>query len=40
MVANGGRLQAVSAGADQGTTVSIHLPLAPDAPQPEADPDD
>jgi two-component system sensor histidine kinase KdpD len=40
VAANGGRVQAVSAGIDQGTTVSIHLPLAPDAPQPEADPDD
>jgi two-component system sensor histidine kinase KdpD len=34
--ANGGRIQAVSPGADQGSTVSIHLPYAPDAPQLEA----
>ena len=34
------RIQAASQGADQGTTVSIHLPLAADAPQPETDPDD
>jgi two-component system, OmpR family, sensor histidine kinase KdpD len=40
VAANGGRLQAVSAGADLGTTVSIHLPLAPDSPQPEALEDD
>ena len=32
VVANGGRIQAVSPGADQGTTVSIYLPLAPDCP--------
>ena len=38
--ANGGRLQAMSTGADQGTTVSIYLPLAPDAPQLEANPDE
>ena len=35
--ANGGSIEAVSAGPDQGTTVSIHLPHAP---QPEASPDD
>jgi two-component system sensor histidine kinase KdpD len=37
--ANGGKLQAVSSGPHQGTTVSIHLPLPPDAHQPEAGPD-
>jgi hypothetical protein len=30
----------MSTGADQGTTVSIYLPLAPDAPQLEANPDE
>jgi two-component system sensor histidine kinase KdpD len=40
VVANGGRLQAVSSGANLGTTVSIYLPLAPDSLQPEAVPDD
>jgi len=38
--ANGGRLQATSEGADQGTTVSIFLPYSADANQPEAAPDD
>jgi len=38
--ANGGRLQATSEGADQGTTVSIFLPYNADATQPEAAPDD
>jgi two-component system sensor histidine kinase KdpD len=38
--ANGGQIEATSAGADQGTTVSIHLPLAADAPPLEANPDD
>jgi two-component system sensor histidine kinase KdpD len=38
--ANGGRLQAASAGADQGTTVSLFLPYNADATQPEAAPDD
>jgi two-component system sensor histidine kinase KdpD len=38
--ANGGKIEAVSPGADQGTTVSIHLPLAKDAPQHEVGPDD
>jgi two-component system sensor histidine kinase KdpD len=37
---NGGKIQAVSSGADQGTTVSINLPLPRDAPQPEAGLDD
>lgn len=40
VLANGGKLQAVSAGANQGTTVSIHLPMAPDSLQPEAVLDD
>jgi two-component system sensor histidine kinase KdpD len=40
VAANGGRIQADSAGADQGATIAIHLPLAPHAAQPEADPDD
>jgi len=40
VVANGGRLQAESQGVDQGTTVSIHLPLSEHAPPPEAYPDD
>ena len=38
--ANGGKVEAVSPGADRGTTVSIHLPLAKDAPQHEVGPDD
>lgn len=40
VAANGGRIQAVSKGADLGTTVSIYLPLANNAPQEEAYPDD
>jgi two-component system sensor histidine kinase KdpD len=36
---NGGRIQAVSSGIGQGTTVSINLPLPLDAAQPEAGPD-
>src|SRR5439155_11317002 len=32
VLANGGQIQAMSSGADQGTTVSIQLPLAHDAP--------
>jgi two-component system, OmpR family, sensor histidine kinase KdpD len=36
--ANGGKIEAASAGADQGTTVSIHLPFA--TRQPEVGPDD
>ena len=35
-----GKIEAVSGGADQGTTVSIYLPLRSDAPQPEPSPDD
>jgi two-component system sensor histidine kinase KdpD len=38
--ANGGRIHARSTGADRGTTVSIQLPLAADAHQPETSPDD
>jgi two-component system sensor histidine kinase KdpD len=38
--ANDGRIQAISPGAGQGTTVSLHLPIASDAPQPETGPDD
>ena len=40
VVANGGKIEAASAGADQGTTVSIHLPFATPASQPEVGPDD
>src|SRR6516164_452948 len=40
VTANGGKLEAASAGADQGTTVSIHLPFATPASQPEVGPDD
>ena len=40
VVANGGKIEAVSSGADRGTTISIHLPLAPDAPQLEVGSDD
>jgi two-component system sensor histidine kinase KdpD len=35
--ANGGKIEAVSAGADRGTTVAIHLPLATNAPEVGAD---
>jgi two-component system sensor histidine kinase KdpD len=38
--ANGGKLAAESAGADRGTTVSIHLPFATPDSQPEVGPDD
>ena len=38
--ANGGKIQAVSAGADRGATVSILLPFATPASQPEVGPDD
>lgn len=40
VTANGGKIEAASAGADQGTTVSIHLPFATPASQPEVGPDD
>jgi two-component system, OmpR family, sensor histidine kinase KdpD len=38
--ANGGKIQAESSGADQGATVSIHLPFATPSSQPEVGPDD
>jgi two-component system sensor histidine kinase KdpD len=38
--ANGGKIEAASAGAGRGTTVSIHLPFATPASQPEVEPDD
>jgi two-component system sensor histidine kinase KdpD len=40
VTANGGKIQAVSAGADHGAVVSIHLPFATPANQPEVGPDD
>jgi two-component system sensor histidine kinase KdpD len=40
VAANGGRLQATSQGANQGTIMSIDLPLATETPQPETIPDD
>jgi two-component system sensor histidine kinase KdpD len=36
---NGGKVDAMSSGPHQGTTVSVHLPLPVDAHQPEAGPD-
>jgi two-component system, OmpR family, sensor histidine kinase KdpD len=36
VAANGGRIEAASAGTNQGSTITIHLPLRADAPQPEA----
>jgi two-component system sensor histidine kinase KdpD len=38
--ANGGKIEAESSGADQGTTMSILLPYATPASQPEVGPDD
>ncbi len=38
--ANGGKIDAASAGADRGTTVAIHLPFATPASEPEVGPDD
>jgi two-component system sensor histidine kinase KdpD len=38
--ANGGRIEADSAGINLGTTIAIKLPVAPNAPQQETDPDD
>jgi two-component system sensor histidine kinase KdpD len=38
--ANGGRLEADSPGINLGTTIAIKLPVAPNAPQQETDPDD
>jgi two-component system, OmpR family, sensor histidine kinase KdpD len=40
VTANGGRIEAVSSGEDQGTTMSIFLPFAGPAIQAEVDPDD
>jgi two-component system, OmpR family, sensor histidine kinase KdpD len=40
VTANGGKIQAASSGVDQGSTVSIHLPFATPASQPEVGPDD
>ncbi len=40
VTANGGRIEAVSSGADQGTTVSIYLAVCGPCLQPEVDPDD
>ncbi len=38
--ANGGHMEALSAGAGQGTTVAIHLPFAKPAREPEIGPDE
>jgi two-component system sensor histidine kinase KdpD len=38
--ANGGRIEADSAGINQGTRIAISLPVAPDIPQPETVPDE
>jgi two-component system sensor histidine kinase KdpD len=40
IVANGGRIEAKSSGADRGTSVSVHLPCAGSARQPEVEADD
>jgi two-component system sensor histidine kinase KdpD len=40
VTANGGKIEALSSGIDQGSTVSIHLPFATPANQPEVGPDD
>ena len=40
VTANGGRIEAVSSGADRGTAVSVYLPFAGSAHQPEVEPDD
>jgi signal transduction histidine kinase len=40
VTANGGTIAAESLGVDRGTTVSIHLPYATPASQPEVGPDD
>jgi two-component system sensor histidine kinase KdpD len=40
VTANGGKVEVESPGPDQGTTVSIHLPLAPHAAELEARSDD
>jgi two-component system, OmpR family, sensor histidine kinase KdpD len=38
--ANGGKIEAASAGVDHGTTVAIHLPFATPTSEPEVGPDD
>ena len=38
--ANGGRIEVESAGINLGSTIAIKLPVAPNAPQHETDPDD
>jgi two-component system, OmpR family, sensor histidine kinase KdpD len=38
--ANGGRIEASSGGPGRGATVSIHLPIATPADQPEVSPDE
>jgi two-component system, OmpR family, sensor histidine kinase KdpD len=38
--ANGGKIEADSAGVNQGTTIAIKLPAAPNVPPPEAIPDE
>jgi two-component system, OmpR family, sensor histidine kinase KdpD len=38
--ANGGKIEADSAGVNLGTTIAIKLPVAPHTPQQETDPDD
>jgi signal transduction histidine kinase len=38
--ANGGKIEAESAGIGQGTTVAIHLPFATPTNQPEVGPDE
>jgi two-component system sensor histidine kinase KdpD len=38
--ANGGKIDADSAGVNQGTTIAIKLPVAPNVPQPETVPDE
>jgi two-component system sensor histidine kinase KdpD len=40
VTANGGRIEAVSSGADQGTAVSVYLPFAGSAHQSEVEADD
>ena len=40
IIANGGRIEAKSSGADRGTSVSVHLPCAGSARQPEVEADD
>jgi len=38
--ANGGKIEAESPGINQGTTIAIKLPVAPDVPQLETVPDE